>query len=457
MSTRYWAIIFEKEQKEVLVAVYSISTNRASSSGGNLPNWHLDYPTRNETIDDKELKEQGLLFQGWLLSESLSSLSLVLLNGNETIQLPLSRNRPDVISKVLGDKAENHTLLKCGFSKRIKLNQSKFSLGIVENGKFTELLLGSVDGKFKVLEGKDKWLFLDNDTNKSIEQHTGKLKLSRTAQNEWKNYLLSLNNFSHSRKVPVCLLIAPSKEMVYENFYPYKFSNKAPIRTLSNLVPETLSFLLPVEELKSLSKRSYRVCDTHWTLHGAKEASILLTKKLVGESIDTHEVFKADKYRSREAAGDLGSKLFPPQRHVEDNIVNFNYKQKIIFDNNIENFGRIIVMHNDEAKLKKTLLIFGSSSSYTMFHYLCRLFKTVFFVHSAGNVDHEVIDTLKPDCICMQTNARFVIRAPKFNDSVIEYIKQKKIARMTTEEPFVSTSLPEGSEGYIRYFRQMLY
>ena len=436
------------------MAVYSISSDRASLSDEGVLQWHLDFPTRNETIDDKELKDHGLLFQGWVLSESLTSLSLILLNGNETIQLPISRNRPDVISKVLGHEAENHPLLKCGFSERIKLKQSSFSLGIVENGKFTELLSGSVDGQFKVLKGKDKWLFLDNDTNKSIEQHTGKLKLSRTAQHEWKNYLLSLDKFSHSRKLPVCMLIAPSKEMVYEDFYPYKFSKKAPIRTLRGLVPETLSFLLPVEELKSLNERSFRVCDTHWSLHGAKEASILLTKKLVGDCIDTNEVFKSDRYRSREVTGDLGSKLFPPQRHVEDSIVNFNYRQKVIFDNNIENFGRIIVMHNDEARLKKTLLIFGSSSSYTMFHYLCRLFKTVVFVHSAGNVDHEVIDTLKPGYICMQTNARFVIKAPKFNDSIIKYIEEKK-CRVKIEKPY-SKSVPKECEGYIEFFSEML-
>lgn len=447
--------IYDKEQKEVLVAIYSISTDRTSLSGETSPQWHLDYPTKNQSIDDKELKEHGLLFQGWLLRKSLSSLSLVLLNGSETVQLPFSRNRPDVISKVLGHEADNHRLLKCGFSERIKLKQSNFSLGIVENGKFTELLAGSVDGKFKVLEGKDKWLFLDNDTNKSVEQHTGKLKLSRTAQHEWKNYLLSLDKFSLSRKLPVCMLIAPSKEMVYEDFYPYKFSKKAPIKTLTNLVPETLNFLLPVEELKSLDERSFRVCDTHWTLHGAKEASILLTKKLVGESIDTQEVFKSDRYRPREVTGDLGSKLFPPQRHVEDSIVNFNYRQKVIFDNNIENFGRIIVMYNDEAKLKKTLLIFGSSSSYTMFHYLCRLFKTVVFVHSAGNVDHEVIDNAKPDYICMQSNARFVIKAPKFNDSVANYIEEKK-CRFKIKNAYIKP-VPKECEGYIKFFSGMLY
>lgn len=437
------------------MAVYSISAHRVDSHDEKTPQWHLDYPRENETIDDKELREVGLLFQGWLLNETHSALSLVLLNGNDIVSLPFSRNRPDVISKVLGHEAESHRLLQCGFSERIKLKHSEFSLGIVVNGSFTPLLSGSVDGTFKVLKGRNNWLFLDNDTNKSIEQHTGKLKLSRAAQREWKNYLVSLDDFAFHKKVPVCILVAPSKEMVYESFYPYEFSKRAPINTLIGLVPENLNFLLPVEELKSLTKRSFRVCDTHWTLHGAKEVSILLTKKLLGMNIDSFDIFESDKYRSREVSGDLGSKLFPPQRHAEDSLVNFNYRQKVIFDNNIENFGRIIVMHNFEVKLESLLLIFGSSSSYTMFHYLCRLFKTVVFVHTAGNVDHEIINILKPDYICMQTNARFVIKAPKFNDSVTEYIKNKTIGK-AVKKPYVATSLPEESEQCVKYFLQML-
>lgn len=437
------------------MAVYTISMQKSNSSSEHNLRWHLDYPREDETVDDKVLKEVGLLFQGWFLNEKHSILSLVLLNGNNITPLSFSRNRPDVVAKVLKDEPESHALLQCGFSERITFIHSDFSIGIIENGKFTELLSGSVDAKFKVLKGKDKWLFLDNDTNKSIEQHTGKLKLSKTAKQEWKSYLTSLDDFSRSCKVPVCMLVAPSKEMVYESFYPHKLSKKAPINTILGLVPDSLNFLLPIEELKNLEKRSFRVCDTHWTLHGAQAASVLLTKKLLGEDVDTLKVFETDKYRSREVTGDLGSKIFPPQRHVEDSLLNFNYKKMVIFDNNLENFGRIIVMFNPQAQIKKSLLIFGSSSSYTMFHYLCRLYKTVVFVHTAGNVDHEVINILKPELICMQTNARFVIKAPNFNDSVVKYINRKKTEK-ALKKPLVTKTIPEECRYFINHFLEML-
>lgn len=441
-------------RKGTLVAVYSIITERVASSTSKCPQWHLDFPCENESIDAVELIREGILFQGWLLNEGALPTSLVILNGDEVIQLPLDRARPDVISRVLNQAPENHHLLSCGFSQRIKLKHSLFTLGIIENGRFTELMNGSVEGKFQILEGREGWLFLDNDTNKSIEQYTGKLKLSRTAQSEWKAYLESLDNFSRSKQTPVCLLVAPSKEMVYEEYYPYSFSKKSPTEKLKELVPDTLNFVLPVQELRDLDDRSFRVCDTHWTLHGARFAAQLITSKLTSRNISEFNIFEDDVYQNREVSGDLGSKLFPPQRHEEDRLTNFNYRHCIVFDNNIDNFGRIIVMFHKHALFKETLLVFGSSSSYTMFHYLCRLYTSVVFVHTAGNIDHKIIEVVNPDCICVQTNARFVVKAPKYNDSVNNYIAQKKKGG-DLKTPFIAETLPDECVLYIEYFKQI--
>lgn len=437
------------------MAVYSIITRRVDSSNPSVPRWHLDYPCNEQSVDNAELARDGLLFQGWVLNEESSSASLVILNGNEVIQVPINRSRPDVVKRVLKEEPENHTLLHCGFSKRVKLTHSTFTLGLVQDGKFTELMNGNVEGKFQILEGKNGWLFLDNDTNKSIEQYTGKLKLSRTAQAEWKEYAVALNNYSRSSGIPVCLLIAPSKEMVYEEYYPFSFSKKAPIQKLKELIPKSLNFILPIEELRNLEQRSFRVCDTHWTLHGARLAARLVADKLSSRNIDELDVFSNDVYQNRVVSGDLGSKLYPPQRHEEDSLTNFNYRHCVVFDNNIDNFGRVIVMYHQHAILSETLLVFGSSSSYTMFYYLCRLYTSVVFIHTAGNVDHKIIDVVEPDCICVQTNARFVVKAPKFNDSVDNYIEQKKKSGRLAA-PFTAKVLPDESTRYIEYFKQLL-
>ncbi|MAF66724.1 MAG: hypothetical protein CMJ84_13835 [Planctomycetes bacterium] len=437
------------------MAVYSIITQRVDSATSHTIRWHLDFPSNRQTIDGSELAQDGLLFQGWLLNEGKSAATLVILNGDQVLPIPIVRARPDVVSRVLEQNPENHDLLYCGFSERIKLKHSTFTLGLIQDGTFTELMNGSVEGKFQILEGKDGWLFLDNDTNKSIEQHTGKLKLSRTAQAKWKEYLVSLNDFSSSSGTPVCLLVAPSKETVYQEYYPYSFSRKAPIQKLKELIPESLNFILPIKELQSLEQRSFRVCDTHWTLHGARLAAQLVASKLSSRSVPELDVFSNDVYQNRKSRGDLGSKLYPPQQHEEDVLTNFNYRRCVVFDNNVDNFGRTIVMFHQHAVFDETLLLFGSSSSYTMFHYLCRLYTSVVFIHTAGNVDHKIIDIVKPNCICVQTNARFVVKAPKFNDSVVNYIKQKKDnGRLATA--FTAEVLPRECIGYIEYFKRIL-
>ena len=90
-----------------------------------------------------------------------------------------------------------------------------------------------------------------------------------------------------------------------------------------------------------------------------------------------------------------------------------------------------------------------------MFDYLTRLYTNIVFVHTAGNIDNDVIEAVRPDCLCLQTNARFVVKAPKFEDSVLEYIKAK---RKTGEPkpPTIAEILPDHSIPYIEFFNDML-
>lgn len=436
------------------MAVYTITTERVEHSYDGR-RWHLDFPEVDMAVDFTELRQNGLLFQGWLLSDAYADLNLVILNGKNISSLPLTQQRPDVIRKVLGDEPEAHPQLLCGFSKRVKLSRPAFSVGVISNGEFTELLKGSVEGKFQVLKGSKNWLFLDNDSNKSVDQFTGKRRLSRTARSEWKSYFSSVVQYSSQTSLPVCMLVAPSKEMVFSEYYPHKESPKAPIYDLVRLVPASLDFVFPVKELQSLPQRSFRVCDTHWTFHGARVASQLVASKLSGKEVGHFEVFEKDRYQEKKLSGDLGSKLFPPQRHAEDSLCSFNYRKMVVYDNNIDNFGRIIVMVNSEAMLDETLLLFGSSSSYTMFPYICRLYSTVVFVHTAGNIDNSIIERVKPDHMCLQTNARFVVKAPKFKDSVLAYIAKKRANGHGNKAVELAGSLPSKCKQYIHYFNSL--
>ena len=130
------------------MAGYSIVIQRVDSTTPHIPRWHLDFPSNSQSIEGSELAQDGLLFQGWLLNEGKSAASLVILNGDEVLEIPIERARPDVVSRVLKQDPENHDLLLCGFSERIKLKHSSFTLGLIQDGKFVELMNGNIEGKF---------------------------------------------------------------------------------------------------------------------------------------------------------------------------------------------------------------------------------------------------------------------------------------------------------------------
>jgi len=61
-----------------------------------------------------------------------------------------------------------------------------------------------------------------------------------------------------------------------------------------------------------------------------------------------------------------------------------------------------------------------------MFNYLCRFFRRLIFVHSAGNIDPELIKVVEPDSVVAQTNARFMIRPPVADYSLKQTIHTKQ-------------------------------
>ena len=439
------------------MAVYKIKLKHSSSAAEGVFRWCLDSPKDDFSVSDVRIGEKGIRVRGWVLPTDNAQPSVALMCGNVVKPLPFNESRPDVIERVLKEEAEGHDKLLCGFRHSVTFPDSSFSIGVVSRGKYYPLVEGTIEGAFKVLEGKNNWLFLDNDSNQSVEQYTGNVKLSRFEKSKWKSYFKSLIELSALTKIPTCLLIAPSKENVYSDYYPYSEARSTPIKQLQKIVPKSFNFIFPVMQLSRLPERSFRVCDTHWTVHGAREAAIQLTTTLTGYDKRIRETFKDDEYIKRQAFGDLGRKVYPPRSADEDVLASFNYRDVVVYDNQLPNFGRIITMHNEIALFKQKIILFGSSSAYSMFQYISRLFETVIFVHTAGNVDVELINNIRPDYFCMQTNARFVVRAPTTRESVSKYIREKK-ASMSGEElkpQFIGDTLPEKLTPLIETLKQL--
>lgn len=386
--------------------------------------WCIDFPVTEQKVALDLLTKDGVLFQGWLLHAPAGTQMYLLQSG--IVQLyPLQLNRPDVIEQVLREPAEQHPQLGCGFRFSSVLQSADFELGIYFDEQRWPLVRGEITGEFMVLKGKDDWLFLNNDTNQSVEQHSGRLLLNSENKTAWRQYFKQSLAFSKKQNLPYCLLIAPSKEAVYPEFHPVPRAKVTAVDEMLKLVPADFPVLYPVTELKNAELRSFRLNDTHWSAFGGKTAAVALATKFGVSQVQLTEIFETDQYRARSSIGDLGNKLYPPHATEENFLVNFGCHKFILYDNGLANFGRALVLHNPTALVSGHCLMFASSSAYAMLDYLCRIFSQITVIHSAGNIDPLLCTLLEPDYLIAQTNARYVVRSPEFDYQVAEVMAEK--------------------------------
>ncbi|HHQ68852.1 MAG TPA: hypothetical protein ENM98_00900 [Halothiobacillaceae bacterium] len=284
----------------------------------------------------------------------------------------------------------------------------------------------------QVLRGRGSWLFLDNDTNFSVDQYTGRLRLSHAGLSAWSDYLTAFARLGSEKQIPCRFLVAPAKERLLPQFHPLPAGNRTLLDQVKAL-PEAEVLLDPTADLQPLGEAAFYPTDTHWTHRGAMIASLALVKALGLPREQIAGAFEGDRYKSRMVAGDLGSKLSPPETASVEFLVSYRYTKLRVYDNGLPNFGRLVVIENAAAVHEGTCLLFGSSSSYSLFNYLTRAFKRLVFVHSAGNVDQEFFLAVRPDFLVAQTNARFMVRVPGLNFNLAETM-QKKAQQMSAED-----------------------
>lgn len=385
--------------------------------------WALDFPANGQA---PKINERGLYLQGWLLERAGVARGMLLVRADASgvvRELPFNNARPDVIQRVLGSAAETHPQLRCGFIAYLADPPSAFSLGVQLDGEPFWLCRVRTDATtepakpvpaMQVIQGTDGWLFLDNDTNRSVDQFTGKLMLDGEGLQRWRNYLNQFSALAEDARARHAVVIAASKEQVLAEYYPHK---KAPTtvheQVLALCKPEhrivdTAALLAAREDREACFIKT----DTHWTDRGARHTVFALLRELGLDTSVAQACFAEDVYYDMNFCGDLGVKLEPKVKTPTEFLRAPAVVSAAVFDNGLPNIGRVLVFEAQEAPWSLSLLVFGASSSYPMLKYLRRLFRRVVFVHSAGNVDRSVIALERPDLLVTQTTARFMIEPP---------------------------------------------
>lgn len=438
--------------------MYQISVTALPVKTPGVHRWCLDFPKTGQSFEESELLEQGLIFQGWVLPEDGYEVKPYFRFGEESRYLPLDISRADVVERVLKEHAQDNPRVRCGFRQKIPVNKPCVFFGLDVDGVRVDVLKVEVSGSLRIIEGRDGWLFLDNDSNQSVDQYKGNLLLDRQGLREWSAYLANLSENARRLSLRHALLIAPAKEMVLSDFYPHKKGKTSPVEQVLALAQPGHHVVHPVAELKNSEFRTFRMCDTHWTSKGAMLGLLAVLKELGLDPVEAAALFQADKYKETLHSGDLGSKVFPSQSAKELVLTGAYYRKWVAYDNLLPNMGRVIIIRNAGALYPAKCMIFGSSSTYSFFDYISRVFSEVIFIHSAGSIDVEVVERERPDYLIAQTNGRFVVRPPSVEYSLAGEILDKwerldSVSRSRVVEKHVYTDRADPMFGR---FHQML-
>lgn len=394
--------------------------------------WVLDSPAQGK---NPQITDKGLYIQGWVLPREGNffpeyvAIEWGVGDAMQTLHLPLMYGRPDVIRRNLGVDAKTHPFLKCGFLGYIEACPQDFKIGfgagdaivwassiqiLDDPSEQTRLQLSTRVSSVSVVVGSEGWLFLDNDTNRSVDQHTGRVLLDEDKIEGWLLYFKETRALAARIGAKHAVVVAPSKEQILPEYYPHARAKKT-------VVDQVLSSSEPADHvvdsaLVLRARPDREACliktDTHWTDLGARVVVLALLKELCLSAPEAEAFFAADQYHSMPYHGDLGVKCNPPLAAKTEFLLAPPVDADAVFDNRLPNMGRVLIYSRPEALWSQNLLMFGASSSYVMLKYLKRLFRRVVFVHSAASVDADVVEHEKPDFLVLQTTARFMIEVP---------------------------------------------
>jgi hypothetical protein len=274
----------------------------------------------------------------------------------------------------------------------------------------------------KPLQGKHGWLYLDNDTNKSVDQFTGLHCLSPKHIHKWRSYLSDARKIHKDLQCDWRFLVAPAKEYVAGFFYPYMKGNTTTLEQLEAILDEQC----PVETvncipcLTSQWNTSYSPVDTHWTDLGAYFVASTIADSLGHSDGLLAEILASARFIQVVSSGDLGSKMDPK---VDCHIAKLDLSTlpiKRVFDNGVHNHGRIWIFEGLNSVSDVTLLVFGDSFATNLSPWLACLYSRVVYCHTSAGIDISILRREAPCHVILQTNSRFVGVVPSCAYSILE-------------------------------------
>jgi alginate O-acetyltransferase complex protein AlgJ len=284
----------------------------------------------------------------------------------------------------------------------------------------------------KVVEGKDGWFFLDNDSNGFLRQYAGEIRLWDEALELWRDLLETRIARVGELGARYHFLVVPESATVYPENLPDGIE-AAPERPVHQVMRHLASkgspakVIYPLEDLLAEKTRRlvYRKTDTHWNDFGALVAYRRLAWELERD-VPVHVVGEDElQFFEIEIPGDLGYKVGIEAR--PELCARYLYSRaRSLYDNCVESDGSLIITECPHAPPTKCV-IFGDSSCYGMVTYLAQSFGRMVLVNSP-TLDYDLIAEERPDLVVSQMVERYLIAVP--DDSTARSIRESETAKL---------------------------
>ena len=354
------------------------------------------------------------------------------------------------IKRVLESTKQDNVWMFSVHSKRfsqLKVNEIDFIASLwVERGLFESVdgakkfiekqinasssmppVLLNAAGDGKVVEGRNKRLFIANDSNEVIKQHRGERLLNDSQIKAWRRVIETRHAFCTVKGVSYRLMIVPDAHAVHKDELPQldKVNAERPIDQITSALYDRSYISYPLVELIDAAKRgeSYHPVDSHYTAYGA----YVCYKRIMQDLRFNIPILKDDDVEliTKRGSGDLGEKFSPHRVADYTECVVKQGNAKKIWNNGVTNRGHMSVWVNPNSSLP-TCVLFTDSYGWKIQRFLAESFSKLFIIHSPL-LEHDAIDILKPNVVLSLMAERFLIYTPKdiFDKSALQFAHEK--------------------------------
>jgi hypothetical protein len=305
-----------------------------------------------------------------------------------------------------------------------------------------ELFKTLYDGK--IMEGRDGWYFLSNDTNRVVDQICGRLPLNDVELRAWRRLLESRTAWLERLGLPYFFLVAPNPHMLYPEKLPegVELSDERPVTQLIGHLAESGSFarvIYPRAEI--VAARETRAVaspnDTHWNAFGAYVAYMTLLDE-IAEQVSVRRLGEDQVVFSlRRRIGDLGAKLDPPVASPQVVAHVVGGAARMVADNQVHNRGRLAEFECTNAPSTSCLLM-GDSFTYEMLPFIVESFGHTTFAQTS-TFDYETVERTRPDVVVTLMNERFMRKRPsEFSAPTMRELAAEKVEQGFADAPHLS-------------------